>query len=230
MGSTSLPTSISLLFLDSPVFLKLINSRYKEPLIVVGIVCSALIHRPLYNINVLQSFLYFAPVYLMGMCASINKESIYDKLMNKELIFLVIAVLLAFFQGKFASYNPLEGLTTFPQSVEGGYVGNFHKDIFVYNGIDFMILQKVALCFFFMVFLRRFEERSIPFLDFTAKYSFAIFFLHCYLILWGERMGGLAQGNILTLILTTLGISMASAITAAVKKAIPRYSRKLIGV
>ncbi len=106
-----------ILFLASPIFLKLINSRYKESLIVVGIVCSALIHRPLYNINVLQSFLYFAPVYLMGMWASINKERIYDKLMNREWIFLVIAVLLAFFQGEFASYNPLEGVTTFPQSV-----------------------------------------------------------------------------------------------------------------
>ncbi len=94
-----------------------------------------------------------------------------------------------------------------------------------------MILQKVSLCFFFMVFLKRFEERSIPFLDFTAKYSFAIFFLHCYLILWGERVGGFPKGNILTLILTTLGISMASAVAAAaVKKAIPRYSRRLIGV
>lgn len=219
------------LFLASPIFLKLMNSRYKEPLIVAGIALSALIHRPLYNINVLQSFLYFAPVYLMGMWASINKERIYEKLMNREWIFLAIAVLLAFFQGEFASYTPLEGLTTFPQVVEGGYVGNFHKDILVYNGIDFMILQKVSLCFFFMVFLRRFEERSIPFLDFTARYSFAIFFLHCYLILWGERLGGLPKGNILTLLLTTLGISLVSAITAAtIKKAIPGYSRRLIGV
>ncbi len=219
------------LFLASPIFLKLINSRYKEILIVGGITLSALIHRPLYNINVLQSFLYFSPVYLMGMWASINKERIYEKLMNREWVFLTIAILLALFQGEFASYSPLKGIVAFPQAVERGYVGNFHKDIFVYNGIDLMILQKVSLCFFFMIFLRRFEERSIPFLDFTAKYSFSIFFLHCYLILWGERIGGLAKGNIVTLLFITLGISLISAvIAAAIKKAIPRYSRRFIGV
>jgi len=219
------------LFLASPIFLKLMNSRYRELLIVTGITASAFIHRPLYNINVFQSFIYFSPVYLMGMWASINKEEIYRRLRNREWIFLALALLLAIFQGEFASYAPMEGITTFPKAVEGGYVGNFHKDIFIYNGIDFMILQKVSLCFFFMVFLRRFEDRSIPFLDFTAKYSFAIFFLHCYLILWGERVGGLAQGNVLTLLLTTLGISLVSAVVAAtIKKALPRYSRRLIGV
>ncbi len=219
------------LFLASPLFLELMNSRYKEFLIVGGLALSALIHRPLYNINVFQSFIYFSPVYLMGMWASMNKAEIYGKFRNREWIFLALALLFAIFQGEFASYTPMEGITTFPKAVESGYVGNFHKHIFVYNGIDFMILQKVSLCFFFMVFLRRFEDRSIPFLNFTAKYSFAIFFLHCYLILWGERIGGLAQGNILTLLLTTLVISLVSASAAfVIKKVLPRYSRRLIGV
>lgn len=219
-----------ILFLASPIFLKLMNSKYKGLLITIGLVVATLIHRPLYNINVLQSFIYFSPVYLLGMWASINKNKVYTTLKNKEWIFLFVAVVLAFYQGEFASYSPIEGTTTFPSTILNGYVGNFHKNMFVYNGLDLMILQKTSLCFFFMVFLRRFEDIKIPFLDFTAKYSFAIFFLHCYLILWGERIGGLNNGNIFTLILTTLLFSITSAIFAAgVKKVFPKHSRKLIG-
>ena len=220
-----------ILFLASPIFLKLMNYKYKGLLITIGLVIATLIHRPLYNINVFQSFIYFSPVYLLGMWASMNKEKVYTTLKNKEWIFLLVAIILAFYQGEFTSYSPIEGIITFPPTTLSGYVGNFHKDILVYNGLDLMILQKTSLCFFFMVFLRRFEDINMPFLDFTAKYSFAIFFLHCYLILWGERFVVFKNGNIVTLFATTLILSLVSAIFAAiVKKLVPKHSRKLIGV
>lgn len=219
-----------ILFLASPLFLRLMDFRYKGPLIALGILASSLIHRPLYNIDVFQSFIYFAPVYLMGMWASMNKDRIYGSLKGREWILLTLAVLLAFIQAELAVYSPAQGLVVFPGAT-AGYVGNFHKDILTYNGIDFMILQKTALCFFFMVFLRRYEDVHIPFLDFTAKYSFAIFFLHCYLILWGERIGGLKNGNLITLIFATLLLScLSTGIAAGIKKLLPAHSRKIIGV
>jgi uncharacterized membrane protein YozB (DUF420 family) len=69
-----------------------------------------------------------------------------------------------------------------------GDIGNYHKDMFIYDGIDLMLIQKIMLCLFFMVWLHRFEDHRNIVLDTLAETSFAIFFLHGYAILVIERL------------------------------------------
>ena len=208
-----------LLFIASPLYLKFISlkGRNQMMIIIVGYMISGVVHRPEHNINHLQSLLYFSPAYMLGIWSSINKELIFEKLKNKEGYLLAMIIGMGYLQGVVLDHP------------EG-----YHKAFFIYKGIDITIYQKIFIIYFFMAFLHRFEGKKVIILDFMARYSFAVFFIHGYVLTYimelKKKYELTYQSNILELILIAFLVTMVSAIIAhIIKKVVPKYSRMIIG-
>jgi peptidoglycan/LPS O-acetylase OafA/YrhL len=208
-----------LLFIASPLYLKFIKLDNKKQIaiIVVGYIISGIVHRPEYNINHIQSLIYFSPAYMLGIWSSINKDLIYEKLKNKEIYLLAIIIILGYVQGVVLDHP------------EG-----YHKPLLEFKGIDITIYQKIFIIYFFMVFFHRFEGKRFIVLDFMARYSFAVFFIHGYILTaimdFKEANNIEIHTGIIGLLLITFIITMVSAIIAhTIKKIIPNKSRMIIG-
>lgn len=212
---------IIIIFLLSPLFVRFIrtNIRMQIALILLTLSIALLIHRPLNNINIFQAVLYFSPVYLLGIFSSIYKDYIYKIISGREYVLLFIAIFLAVFQAIFYSH-----------------FGSFDKEPFEFNGIDIMLLQKISLTLFFVIFLHRFENVNCPALNFLAKVSFPIFFLNPFVIKTITHLNkflpdiSASHGGILFWGLSAMLVAGCSAIIAVtIKKFLPKYSVFLIG-
>ena len=204
------------IFALSPLHIKYIKTSLSFQLLLIFSfsIVSILVQRPVYNINIFQSLLYFTPVYLTGITVSINKEKIYTYLKGKEIYLLCIVISLAFVQ----SYLGLEG--------------SYHKQPFEYGGIDLMYLQKIVLCFFFMTWLSRFEKFNNKVIHSLAATSFAAFFIHPF-ILWFLNTLHLnfLHVNSWAVYVFFVGTITVTCVLIAkfTKKVLPKYSRYLTG-
>lgn len=88
------------MFLLSPLFIRFIESsrRFRGVLICLTLAISLFMHRPVNNFSILQSMVFFLPVYLFGMCCSLEKEWIYARLSERLWLLLIGAILLAMLQ------------------------------------------------------------------------------------------------------------------------------------
>ncbi len=209
---------IMLTFLLSPLHVLFIKLNVKKQIMitVMLLVGATLLHRPIENVHVVQSVLYFTPVYLLGILCSINRDHIYTRLSGKEGYLFVIVIALAVIQ-----------------AVMGDY-GNYHKNAFDYGGFDILIFQKTILCIFFMVWLKRFEDLNLKYAQLLASTSFAVFFLHPYLLRILNTIitssGFQIPAPWIVFFLLILIILVACVFIALItKRFLPRYSRYLIG-
>jgi len=207
---------IMITFIISPLHMKYIKIRLSFQLLIIVLlsIISIFLHRPVYNINVAQSVLYFTPVYLIGITASIYKEKIYEYLNGKELYLLVIAISLAVLQ----SYL--------------GITSNYHKLAFEYDGIDIMYFQKISLCFFFMIWLNRFEKYNNRAIHILASTSFTAFFIHPFILKFLDKIElefiKVDSWIVFTAFVGTLSLTCI-LIAKLIKKILPKYSKYLIG-
>lgn len=203
-------------FILSPLHIRYIhqNLKFQLSIILFFSIISILIHRPVSNISVIQSILYFTPIYLIGITTSIHKEKVYKYLKGKEWYLISIVILLAIFQAYL------------------GNVGNYHKAPFQYESIDLMYFQKIVLCFFFMIFLNRFEAYNSPFVHSVAATSFTAFFIHP-LILWflaRLELDFIKQDSWIIFAIFVVVIAYCCVVIAKLfKKILPKYSRNIIG-
>lgn len=157
------PFVITMFFL-SPIFIKQIQlpQSVQVGIIIVLLCVSTIVLRPLENISLIHSVIYFLPIYMLGIIVSINKELLLDKLRGKALLLGLLVLSLSALQ-----------------VIVYDSIGNSHKEaIFTFEKFDIMIWQKVAMCFFFMSLLDKLENKDIPALKYLAETSFAIFFIH----------------------------------------------------
>jgi len=203
-------------FVLSPLHVRYASLSLRVQIIIILSLCliAVLIHRPVENINVFQSFFYFSPVYLIGITTAMNKEHVYSRLKGKDGLLLAIVVILAGLQASLGLY------------------GNFHKPAFVYAGIDIVFIQKIFMCFFFMIFLRRFENYSNKLLSTLASTSFSVFFIHPYIIqAWPKLgLGSIGEGSWIVFVFTVVGICSLSVVLAKTARLIfKRHSKMLVG-
>jgi surface polysaccharide O-acyltransferase-like enzyme len=212
---------IMVFFAGSPLVLCFIRLRPTARFLLVGglFLIALLVQRPVLNLSVLQSVVYFLPVYLFGILVSLHRETVYRYLTGRELHLLLVIVLLALVQ---AIYYPS--------------FGNLHKQPWVLSLPDILLVQKILLCLFFTVLLNRLENKTIPFLGTLASASFAIYFIHPYL-LWGvqlllDRRYPLLlqlQGPALWLVMTPVVLLVSLGIALGVRSVFKSYSRLVIG-
>ncbi len=156
-----------LLFLCYPLHTIFIKINYKTQILimVIAFIVSIIVQRPLpLSLLFIQSLLYFTPAYLFGIYCSINKNRIYSLFRSKEYLFLIPFLCILLFQ----TYL--------------GIAGNSPKSFFSFDGIDSILPQKIFLCLFLMIWLHRFENIDNKYLLMLANTSFAIFFLHGYVL------------------------------------------------
>ena len=129
---------ILIIFLLSPLFIRFIKLNFKAQILItiLLLICSIFMHRGIESnaFSVFQNVLFFTPIYLFGIISSEKKDVIYVKLKKREFYILSIALTLAIYQAYI------------------GELGNYQKSPFIYGGVDLMIVQKILLCLFFMVF------------------------------------------------------------------------------
>lgn len=209
---------IMLVFLMSPLHIRFIHMSSKQQfsLVFVFSTISVLIHRPIDNVSVsvLHSLMYYTPVYLIGIMASINRIYINNILSGKEVWLLVVVI-------GIAGYQALQG-----------DVGNYHKAAMDYAAFDLMFFQKLVLCFFFMTFLNRFESYNNSYTHTVASTSFTAFFIHPFIIwvLGKIELSALNQNSWLFYFFFVFAVTASCILIAkATKIIVPKYSRNLIG-
>lgn len=160
---------IMIMFLISPIFIAYIklSLAVRLTLMVILLLFSAFfVHRPILNMSPIHSVIYYIPVYLIGINCSINREQFELFLKGKTLFLGFIVIALAVLQ---SMYFDSRGALS-------------KADIFSYGGLDINIFQKIALCFFFISLLHRYENKTIPGIKLLASSSFAIYFLHTWIL------------------------------------------------
>lgn len=206
------------LFLMYPLHIKFIEMKLKYQLHVLFLLfaLALFIHRPVDELNVIQSVVYFTPPYLLGILCSKNKTIIYEKLKKKELILLVFVLFIAILQALLGHYD------------------NYQKHAFKYDGIDLILLQKSIFCIFFMLLLHRFESTQNKLLSMLASTSFAIYFLHGYVLqlfmVLKAKFHILVPYPWVTYFLVWVGLIFFSmSLAILLKKLIPKYSKYITG-
>lgn len=160
---------IFIVFLLSPLFVQYIKiSEIARVTIFLSMLVMAMfIHRPFGNLSPLHSVLYFTPIYMLGIICSINRKKITNYIRGKAIILGVAIITLAILQTIL-----YEGF------------GSLHKrEVFYYDGVDIGILQKILMCFFFLSVLQKYENKNIPGLRLIASSSFAIYFIHPWILI-----------------------------------------------
>ena len=84
---------------------------------------------------------------------------------KKKVIIILLAIALSIIQ-----------ILVFKQS------GNFHKEFWSITVPDINLIQKILLCFLLMSILDLYEDTDITSIKKTAETSFAIYFIHPFLI------------------------------------------------
>jgi surface polysaccharide O-acyltransferase-like enzyme len=155
---------------------------------------------------------------MLGIMCSIEKVQVFKFLEGKSAILGLSVVLLSVAQ--ILIYNRY---------------GNFHKEtLFFYEGIDMMLLQKILMCFFLLSVIQKFENKDIPFLKYIASASFAIYFIHSWILYFFDYLSVFERFNflpgVLDSVVTLSSVMVLSlAIAAIIKWAFPNQSRFVIG-
>ena len=208
---------ILVLFVAAPLAVRFIDLPRRTQIVVTGalLLCAVVVQRPIDNILVGQSVVFFLPVYLFGMLCSLEKTRLYDWFSDKTLLL----------------GSGVVGLSMVQSLVYAG-AGSYHKAPFVWNFLDINLFQKLLLCLLGMVVLHRYEHRKIPLLSALASASFAIYFLHGWVI-WGLsllRPWLPAAGGLQFLPLTAAVVLLCSyALALLIKKLFPKHSSLFIG-
>ena len=208
-----------LIFAISPLINEIIRSDWMPQIAALLLGISLVVHRPIDNINPIHSFIYYLPVYLIGILSSIHYRGICAFLESKvsKAILIAIALNLSIIQ-----------VLVFNVS------GNFHKQFWSISVPDVNLLQKVLLCFLLVSILDRYEDTDLTLFKKTAETSFAVYFIHPFLInaliSMTYRLNFDYQGNIFLLILTALMISsMSMGIALCFKAVFKQNSCYLVG-
>lgn len=211
---------ILIIFTLSPLFIRYIklSTVYRNYTFLILLFAAMFIHRPAGNLSPLHSVLYFMPIYMLGIICSIHRDTVIDCIKGKSMIIGLVVLFLSVTQVLF---------------FEGH--GNFHKnEIFSYGGIDIMIIQKIAMCFFFLSILQKYENSNIPVLKLLASSSFAIFFIHPWILEIFSKTGVISFLKFLPemgTFLITVPLALISSLLVAyiTKLVLKKNSRYVVG-
>jgi peptidoglycan/LPS O-acetylase OafA/YrhL len=205
------------MFALSPIHRWFASLPVKIQLIAVGalLATASIIHRPINNIGIPQLIVYFTPIYLAGVIAAVHRQPLMAFLSRHHFKFLVGAIMLAALQAILHSNT-----------------GSYHKTWNVLANIDIQLIQKMTLCGWLLYALQWFDNRGSKVISLLAASSFAVFFLHPYVLdIWlrtWKLHAFLKGGAALPLAIAFIhGASILCAL--AIRKIAGKQSRYLIG-
>ena len=207
---------VMIIFLMSPIFLRFIElpSRTKVAITVLLFAVSMYVQRPAYNLNPAHSVTYFVPYYLFGILYAEHRSAI-DCALKRSLAVILCAT-----------------VTVTIAMTMAGQLGNAHKsDTLLWTGLDYMVLQKITMILCLLAVLRRLNDRDLPGLKLVAEASFAIYFIHPWILLpLQSQYFGLVANRPADVVLQFVLVSAASLLVAlACRKILQEKSRMVIG-
>tara|TARA_B110000503_G_C7091749_1_gene389729 strand:+ start:222 stop:1208 length:987 start_codon:yes stop_codon:yes gene_type:complete len=135
----------------------------------VGVVISlailaGLAHRPIGNDHAFHSVVFYLPIYLSGILVSLNYTTLLPVLRKYGPLFVFAAAAIAI-----------------TQSLDG-QSDNLQKSFFRLRGFELMGLQKLMLCLGLIGIFSKLPNPPDRLIDTIANTSFAIFFLHPFVL------------------------------------------------
>lgn len=205
-----------MLFALSPIFIKFIGLKLSTKLQITAalFICSVFIQRSLMSINPFHSLLYFVPYYLLGIIYSMHRARINGLIEGKGPILLLITTMTAL------------GMH---------FLGQNHNaakaSILAWHGADYMIFQKLTLILFMLAFTMQLQQYNIPALKMVANMSFAIFFLHQWVLetFYSIGINEVEHGFDGAMLLFICVASLSYLAARLIKKALKDKSRFVIG-
>ena len=150
---------IVIVFIFSPAFLKIPDRFFSYIFIFVSIL-------PLFGTRTgtrisFWQYMYFFPIYLQGIWASMNYSKVIQlvRSYNKHLLFLAIFTTLILIYMSNRSY--CIGMINIKESL--------------------YYIQKISISFLIIMAFKNIEHKNIPILNILATYSFSIFFTHFFI-------------------------------------------------
>jgi probable poly-beta-1,6-N-acetyl-D-glucosamine export protein len=205
-----------LLFLSSPVFIRFIQlALIPKLLITIALFILAMfLQRPLMEINPFHSLIYFLPYYLLGIIYSMEHSKINTWFTGKVLILFALTVAVAIMMYLLGQTN------------------NAGKaSILAWHGPDYMILQKLSLILFILAFTMHCQQYNIPILKTIANMSFALYFLHQWILSFMRDFGvGSIQHGFGGVLMIFIAATIFSYLLACfIKQIFKSKSRYVIG-
>lgn len=198
--------------IDKPWFYK-----YLFPIIIIACLFT---YRPEHNANTLLSYLHFITVYITGMWASHYKDRILSG--KTTIIYALLAVYLLLCVGELTGVITTSRNITFEDVLAGTIVFNVY------------LFKALILCFLWLEFFFRMQERSMPLLELLGSYSFGLFFVHYFFISLSREIfeyNGItldfSLATYLVYFVIITGVSVAAVFI--VKRITGKYSRYVIG-
>jgi peptidoglycan/LPS O-acetylase OafA/YrhL len=213
---------IFLVFVASPLFDRFVRlpARLQFAVFALAVGTALWIHRPLDNLNPVQSFFFFTQYYLFGIMFCIHREKVMVAL-GRPPILALLALLLC--------------IIALSQALILQHVDNLERSGgWLPLGFDLMLVQKYVAILLLCGLLARWGEHLHRPLVVLADYSFGIFFLHGIVIAAFNRLPApLAPhtGNPWAdlAIYTCAVVAACLLVAAAVKQVLGKRSRYVIG-
>ncbi|MFP8968540.1 acyltransferase family protein [Pokkaliibacter sp. CJK22405] len=155
---------IMLTFALSPLHMAYIrlSAGWQLGLFLLSCAISIVLQRPEENINVLHSVIYFSPFYLLGILYSAQQQS-FEQHAGTIRLLCWLAVIIGALMQTYVDHH----------------LGNYHKDFFVWKGLDWQFVQKIGISLLLLDFCRwMIGKPGAGHLQHLANISFPIFFLH----------------------------------------------------
>jgi probable poly-beta-1,6-N-acetyl-D-glucosamine export protein len=211
---------IMMMFALSPFFVRYIKL---EMILRIGInfvflLISMVIFRPNSAEAPIHSVLYYTSVYLLGINYSIHQDRCELFLKGKAWMFALIVILLAIIQVEYLDV-----------------VGTYEKsNMLSYQGINIMIIQKIALCLLLLSVLQGYKNVENKQLKLIAAASFSIYFLHEFVKEFLLEIGFIsAMQNtnkaIVWMMLVFLVVLISFALAYLIKKLCKSKSQLIVG-
>lgn len=203
---------ILLLFALTPLYRSFIDLRTSQQaaIIIGGTILGGIVHRPIGSDDALQSVIFYLPIYLAGLFLSLHRDTLLPVLQKYWTMMLLTGLSLAVVQAL------------------GGQSGNMHKALFALNGFELMGLQKLALSLGLIGFFATFSSPPSRIVRVIAETSFAIFFLHPFVLklLSGQAFFRVTHVPWVDLAIATAAIVASCALVALTLRAILRDKSK----
>jgi len=213
---------ITIVYIISPILIYLDKIKYFYTYVIPVIIIGGLfLNDFLHNTVVLNYFLYFIPIYLLGMWSSKNEEVIINQSLLK-LSPLLVGYLLIF---------SMEFFDILAIGKSYGFAEDTRQNLYLLN---LGKLKMVFVCFILMNILYHFNFFKFRVLQILATYSFGIFFLHLYVmrgleVIVRNQITNFNFNSLTFLIFVTVVTSFCVLIIHITKILIGNKSRYLLG-
>lgn len=213
---------ITIVYLISPLLIYLDRNKYfYSYLFPIIFLAGLFVHDFGHNTSVLGSFIYFLPVYILGMWASKNEYRIVN-LSWAQLSPLIVIYIIIF---------AMELMDVLAIGKTYGFAEDVRANAYLFN---FGKLKMIILCIILMNLLFRLGAKRIQLLELLAQYSFGVFFIHLYILRILEKLVKASLPDLtfnsiyfIAYILVVTGLSML--IIYLTKLALGNKSRYLLG-